>query len=72
MVGKSKHRRRTAEHYKNYPQLLRLLKNVNQKDSSSEEINRNCHVFANTVIAGHFYLLSYCLTADIWTFPVDV
>jgi hypothetical protein len=30
MVGKSKNRRRTAEHFKNFPQLLRLLINVNR------------------------------------------
>jgi hypothetical protein len=30
MVGMSKNRRRTAEHIKNFPQLLRLLRNVNK------------------------------------------
>jgi hypothetical protein len=30
MVGKSKIRRRTAEFFKNFPQLLRLLINVNK------------------------------------------
>jgi hypothetical protein len=30
MVGKSKHRRRTAEHFKNFSQLLQLFINVNK------------------------------------------
>jgi hypothetical protein len=30
MVGKSKNRRRTAERFKNFPKLLRLLINVNR------------------------------------------
>jgi hypothetical protein len=30
MIGKSKIRRRTAEHFKNFLQLLRLLINVNR------------------------------------------
>jgi hypothetical protein len=30
MVGKSKNRRRAAEHFKNFPQLLRLLININK------------------------------------------
>jgi hypothetical protein len=30
MVGKSKNRRRTAEHFKNFSELLRLLTNVNK------------------------------------------
>jgi hypothetical protein len=29
MVGKNKNRRRSAEHFINFPQLLRLLINVN-------------------------------------------
>jgi hypothetical protein len=30
MVGKSKNRRRSAEHFKNFPQLLQILINVNK------------------------------------------
>jgi hypothetical protein len=67
MVGKRKNRRRCAERFKNFQQACLTFNNCKQKRSSSEEKNGNCYIFANA--AGQFYLLSYCLTADIWAFP---
>ncbi len=67
MVGKSKNRRRTAEHLKNVPLLLRLLINVN----SNAAVQRKYTEIATflPIAAGRFYLLSYWLTANIWAFP---
>jgi hypothetical protein len=48
MVGKSKNTRRTAERFYNFPQLLWVFNKRKQKHSSSEEINGNCDVFANS------------------------
>jgi hypothetical protein len=67
MVGKSKNRRRTAERFKNFRQLLRLLLNVNRNAA----VQRKYMEIATflPIAAGQFYLLSYWLTADIWAFP---
>jgi hypothetical protein len=37
MVGKSKNRRRTAKHFENILQLLRLLININRKKHFREK-----------------------------------
>jgi hypothetical protein len=67
MVRKSKNRRRTAEHFKNFPQLLRLLINVDRYIL----LHRKGMKIATflPIAAGQFYLLSYWMTAGIWAFP---
>ncbi len=67
MVGKNTNRRRTAEHFLNFPQLLRLLINVDRYVL----LHRKGMEIATflPVAAGQFYLLSYWMTAVIWTFP---
>jgi hypothetical protein len=66
LVGKSNNRR-TAELFKNFPQLLRLLINVNRNAA----VQRKYMEIATflPIATGQFYLLSYWLTADIWAFP---
>jgi hypothetical protein len=55
-VGKSKNRRKTAEHLKNFPQLLQLLINVNIDAGKVTEIA----VFAYS----HWAILPSLLVAD--------
>ncbi len=57
MVGKSKNRKRAAEHFKNFSQLLRLLINVNRNmplPSKGMEIATFL-----PIAAGKFSILSY-------------
>jgi hypothetical protein len=66
MVGKSKNRRRTAERFYNFPQLLGLLINVERYvllHGKGMEIATFW-----PIAAGQFYLLSYWMTAGIWAF----
>jgi hypothetical protein len=67
MVGKSKNRRRTAEHFYNFPPFLRLLINVNRNTATQKKYMEIAAVLP--IAAGQCYLLSYWLTADIWAFP---
>jgi hypothetical protein len=67
MVGKSKNRKRAAEHFKNISQLLRLLINVNRNMPLQRKV-MEIAMFLPTS-AGKFSLLSYWLIADIWAFP---
>jgi hypothetical protein len=54
MVGKSKNRKRAAEHFKKFSQLLRLLINV----------NRN-----TTLQRKGMEIATFLLVSDTWTFP---
>jgi hypothetical protein len=63
MVGKSKNRRRAREYFKNFPQLLRLKKNVNRNAELQRTEMEICHVVL--IAAGQFYLLSYWMTVGI-------
>jgi hypothetical protein len=67
MVGKSKNRKRAAEHLKNCSQLLRLLINVNRNGA----LQRNGMEIAMflPIAARNFSLLSYWLVAGFWAFP---
>jgi hypothetical protein len=67
MVGKSKNRKRAAEHCKNFSQLLRLLINVN-RNAALQRKGMEIVMFL-PIAAGKFCLLSYWLVAGIWTFP---
>jgi hypothetical protein len=67
LVGKNKNRKRTAEHFKNLSQLLRLLINVNI-NMALQRKGMEIATFL-PIAAGKFSLLSYCLVADIWAFP---
>jgi hypothetical protein len=67
MVGKSKNRRRAALHFKNFPQLLRLLINVN-RNASVQRKYMEISTFLS-IATGQFYLLSYWLTVDSCAFP---
>jgi hypothetical protein len=66
MVGKSKNRR-TAEHFKNFSQLLRLLINVN-RNTALQRKGMEIATFL-PIAAGKLSLLSYWLVASIWAFP---
>jgi hypothetical protein len=67
MVGKSKNRKRAAEHFKNCSQLLRLLINVNRNIPLQGKWMEIATFLP--IAAGKFSLLSYWLVADIWAFP---
>jgi hypothetical protein len=66
MVGKSKNRRRTAEHFKKFSQLLQFLINVN-----SVVLHRKEMKIATfwSIAAGQLCHFSYWLTAGISLFP---
>jgi hypothetical protein len=57
MIGKSKNRKRAAEHFKKFSQLLRLLINVNRNAA----LQRNGMEIAMIlpIAARKFFLLSY-------------
>jgi hypothetical protein len=67
MVGKSKIRKKAAEHFKTFSQLRRLLINGNRNAA----LQRNGMEIATflPIAAGKFSLLSYRLVAGIWAFP---
>ncbi len=67
MVGKSKYRKRAAEYFKNFSQLLRLLINVN-RNMPLQRKGMEIATFL-PIAAGKFSLLSYWPDADIWAFP---
>jgi hypothetical protein len=67
MVGKSKNRRRGAEHLKNFAQFLRLLINVN-KNAALQRKGMKIATFLS-IAAGQCCLLSNWLTASIWAYP---
>ncbi len=48
MVGKSKNRRRTAERFKNFLKLLRLLINVNKNEAVQRKYTEIAMFFANS------------------------
>jgi hypothetical protein len=62
MVRKSKNRKRAAEHFKIFSQLLRLLTNVN-RNMPPKRKGMEIATFLPTA-AGKFSLLSY------WRFPI--
>jgi hypothetical protein len=65
MVGKSNNRKRAAEHFTNFSQLLRLLINANRNTAlQSKEV-----AMFLPIAAGKFCLLSYWLSPGIWAFP---
>jgi hypothetical protein len=63
-VGKSKNRRRAAEQFKNFPQLLRLIINGNKNAALQRKMMEICHVFANS----RWAILSPVLLADSGVF----
>jgi hypothetical protein len=67
MVGKRKNKRRTAERFLNFPQLLRLLINVDRYVL----LRRKGMEIATflPIAAGQVYLLSYWMRERIWEFP---
>jgi hypothetical protein len=67
MVGKGNNRKRAAEHFQNFSQLLQLLKNVN-RNTSLQRKGTEIATFL-PIAAGKFSLLSYWLLAGIWAFP---
>jgi hypothetical protein len=67
MVGKSKNRKRAAEHFFNFSQLLRLLIYVN-RNVALQKNEMEIAMFL-PIAAGKFCLLSYWLVAGIWAFP---
>jgi hypothetical protein len=67
MIGKSKNRKRAAEHFKNFSQLLRLLINVN-RNMLLRRKGMEIAMFL-PIAAGKFSLISYWLVSDIWAFP---
>jgi hypothetical protein len=67
IVGKSKKRKRAAELFKNFSQLLRLLRNVN-RNTALQRKGMEIAMFL-PIAAGKFSLLSYWLVANIWAFP---
>jgi hypothetical protein len=67
MVGKSKNRKRAAEHFKNFSQLLRLLINVN-RNAALQRNGMEIAMFL-PIAARKFSLLSYWLVAGFWAFP---
>jgi hypothetical protein len=64
MVGKSKNRKRTAEGFHNFPQLLQLIIKVNRKASLQRQGIKI--VTFLLIAAGQFCLLSYWMTVGIW------
>jgi hypothetical protein len=67
MVGKNKSRKRAAEHFKKFPQLLQLLINVN-RNTALQRKGMEITMFL-PIAVGKFSLLSYWLVAGIWAFP---
>jgi hypothetical protein len=67
MVGKSKNRKRAAEHKKKISQLLQLLINVN-RNAALQRKGMEIATFL-PIATGKFCLLSYWLVAGIWAFP---
>jgi hypothetical protein len=67
IAGKNKNGKRAAELFKNFTQLLRLLRNVN-RNTALQRKGMEIATFL-TIAAGKFSLLSYWLVADIWVFP---
>jgi hypothetical protein len=67
MAGKSRNRRRTAEHSKYFPQLLCLLINA-KRNAALQRKGLQIAKFLPKA-AGQFCLLSYWLKATIWAFP---
>jgi hypothetical protein len=67
MVGRSKTRKRAAEHFLNFSQLLRLLINVNRNTAFQRKVMEIATFLP--IAAGKFSLLSYWLVAGIWAFP---
>jgi hypothetical protein len=67
MIGKIKNRRRTAERFKNFPQLLQLLINV-ERYALLHRKGMEIATFLQ-IAAGQFYLPSYWMPAGIWAFP---
>jgi hypothetical protein len=61
MVGKSKNRKRAAEHFKNFSQLLRLLININ-RNAALQRNGMEIAMFL-PIAARKFSLLSYWLVA---------
>jgi hypothetical protein len=67
MVRRGNNRKRAAEHFKKFSQLLRLLINVN-RNTSLQRKGMEIATFL-PIAAGKFSLLSYWLLASIWEFP---
>jgi hypothetical protein len=67
MVGRCNNRKRAAEHFKKFSQLLRLLINVN-RNASLQRKEMEIATFL-PIAAGKFSLLSSWLLAGIWAFP---
>jgi hypothetical protein len=63
LVGKSKNRRRTSEHFKNFSQLLRLLLCVN-RNKALQRKEMEMAMFL-PIAAGQLCLFSYWLTVGI-------
>jgi hypothetical protein len=66
-VRKSKNRKRAAEHFKNFSQLLRLLIIVNRNMPLQRKVMEIATFLP--IAAGKLSLLPYWLVADIWAFP---
>jgi hypothetical protein len=67
MVRRGNNRKRAAEHFKNFSQLLRLLINVN-RNTSLQRKGMDTATFLPKA-TGKFSLLSYWLLTGIWAFP---
>jgi hypothetical protein len=67
MVGKSKNRKRAAEHFTNLSQLLRILLNINRNTALQRKGMEIATLLPKA--AGKFSFLSYWLVAGIWAFP---
>jgi hypothetical protein len=63
MVRKSKNRRRNAGHFQNFPQLLRLLINVDRYVVLHRKGMENAMFLP--IATGQFYFFSYWMTAGI-------
>jgi hypothetical protein len=66
-IGKSENKKRAAEHFKNFSQLLRLLINVS-RNAPLQRKGMEIDMFFPKA-ARKFCLLSYWLLASIWAFP---
>jgi hypothetical protein len=67
MVGKSKNRKRAAEHFQNFSLLLGLLINVN-RNTALQRKGMEIAMFL-PIATGKFSLLSYWLVGGIRAFP---
>jgi hypothetical protein len=67
MVGKSKNRKRAAEHFKHFSQLLQLLINGN-RNAALQRNGMEIAMFL-PIAAKKFSLLSYWLVAVFGHFP---